>query len=470
MPIRLRLAVWYGCLAGILLALLSVATYATHTRAHYDDLDRALSVAASHVANEYRQTSSGSAAVLRDPIAPDLIIQAYDESGRLVIPVGSSNLPFAADPRRIVADPAGPAFDVVARLAPGLVDLGNPHGAFGLMRDDGGRRWRLYVLHLEGAGYLMAAAPLNHIDASVNRFRWLVTLISAWGVVVMIVAGFFLARRALRPVAAVTQTAAGIAHSRSFGLRVPVENERDELGQLARTFNEMLASLQQAYEAQQRFVADASHELRAPLTIIQANLDFVEHRGELTDPEQRAAIGEASLEARRLATLVAELLALARADTGAEIRKESVELDRILLEAVGDMQRVSRGQRVEVTAIEPVMVLGDGDRLRQLFIALLDNAIKYTPPEGRVVVSLRRDGRDAEVRVADTGIGIATEDLSHVVERFYRADRARSRDPGGTGLGLPIARWVARQHGGDVTLQSEAGRGSTAIIRIPGLD
>ncbi len=470
MPIRLRLAVWYGCLAGVLLALLSVVTYATHTRAHYDDLDRSLAVATSHVAGEYRQTSTGSAAVLRDPIAPDLIIQAYDEAGSVVVPAGSSNLPFTVDPPAIVADPGGPAFDGVARLAPGVVDIGDPHGAFDLAMDADGRRWRVYVLHLDNTGYLMAAAPLDRIDASVRRFRWLVTLVSAWGVAIMVAAGFVLARRALRPVAALTEIAAGIAHSRSIDLRVPVENQRDELGQLAITFNEMLANLQQAYEAQTRFVADASHELRAPLTIIQANLDFVERLTGVGDGEQRAAISEASAESRRLATLVADLLALARADAGSDIQREPVELDRVLLDAVGDMRRVSRGQSVEVVAIEPVMVAGDRDRLRQLFIALLDNAFKYTPPDGRVTVSLRRDGRDAEVRVVDAGIGIAAEDLPKVFERFYRADRARSRDPGGTGLGLPIARWVARQHGGDVTLQSEAGRGTTAIVRIPSLN
>jgi signal transduction histidine kinase len=229
----------------------------------------------------------------------------------------------------------------------------------------------------------------------------------------------------------------------------------------------MLASLQQASDAQQRFVSDASHELRAPLTIIQANLDLLERMPALPAEERAEILGEASRETHRLSQLVADLLALARADAGIALQRRRVELDRVLLEAVGDARHLARGQRLEIDALEPVVVSGDPDRLRQLLLALLDNAVKYTPAGGRIGVALARDSTNARLTVSDDGVGIPATDLPHVFDRFYRADPARSRDPGGTGLGLPIARWIVEQHGGDITVTSEPGEGTQVRIQLP---
>ena len=291
---------------------------------------------------------------------------------------------------------------------------------------------------------------------------------SAAGVVVALAAGWLMAGQALRPVAALTETARAISRSRDLGRRVPGTRDTGELGQLTQTVNEMLASLEEAYEAQRRFVSDASHELRAPLTAIQGNLELLEQRAEATAAEREVAIREAAREARRLAQLVADLLALARADAGVTLRRERVELDRLALDALSSARHLASGQRLEVGVLEPVVVAGDPDRLRQLLLVLLDNAIKYTPSEGAVTLGVRRSGAaQAELTVRDTGVGIPPEALPHVFERFYRADPARARDPGGTGLGLPIARWIAEQHGGEVSLESAPERGTTAVVRLP---
>jgi signal transduction histidine kinase len=183
--------------------------------------------------------------------------------------------------------------------------------------------------------------------------------------------------------------------------------------------------------------------------------------------ERREAVGEASREAGRLARLVADLLALARADAGVSLRRQPVEFDRLVLDALGEARHLARGQRLEVERLEPALVDGDPDRLQQLLLILLDNAIKYTPPDGRVTLALRRKGGDVQLTVSDTGVGIAPVDLERVFERFYRADPARTRDPGGTGLGLPIARWIAEQHGGEIALSSAPGRGTVATVRLP---
>jgi signal transduction histidine kinase len=229
----------------------------------------------------------------------------------------------------------------------------------------------------------------------------------------------------------------------------------------------MLDSLQGAYRAQQRFVADASHELRAPLTAIQGNLELLERQTNMPPEERRQAVSEAKHEAHRLARLVADLLALARADAGVPLRREPVELDRILMESVADARHLTRGQKLEVGHLEPAVVHGDPDRLKQLILILLDNAIKYTPPSGQVTASLHRNGQSVEVAVRDTGIGIPKEALPRVFDRFYRADPARTRDPGGTGLGLSIARWIAEQHSGAVTIKSSPGQGTTATAHLP---
>jgi signal transduction histidine kinase len=198
-----------------------------------------------------------------------------------------------------------------------------------------------------------------------------------------------------------------------------------------------------------------------------ANLELLERRGDLPTAEREEALHDATRETRRLARLVADLLALARADAGMPVRRRPVELDRVLLDAFGQVRHLADGKAVALDALEPAIVNGDPDQLKQLLLALIDNAIKYTPPGGSVTLRLRRVADTAEVSVQDTGIGISPEALPHVFERFYRADPARQRDPGGTGLGLAIARWIAEQHGGTVVLESQPGKGTTATVRLP---
>lgn len=470
MSLRLRLALWYGGLTGVVLALVSIMSYAIHTRAHYDDLDRVMVQATEHVAGEYRSapTTDHLQEMLTNPVAPDVVMRAYDANGAL-LPASPATAPAPAiDPHRILANPAGHAYDRIARLAPPLVDVHTGQGGFGITADAEGNRWRLYALPVAGTdAYLLTAAPLERIDMSVRRFRRLMVFLSTFGAGVTVLAGTVIAGRALRPVATLTATAAGIARARTFERRVPVGNQADELGRLGTTFNVMLDSLEQAFRAQQRFVSDASHELRAPLTVIQANLEFVEGHPGLPNEARREALREAGREASRLATLVGDLLALARADAGVELQRRPVELDRVLLDALADARHLARGQALQVEELEPVEIQGDPDRLKQLVLILLDNAIKYTPAPGAISLSLWRRDEQAELIVRDEGVGIRASDLEHVFERFYRADPARSRDPGGTGLGLPIARWIARQHGGDVTLDSAPDLGTTATVRLP---
>jgi signal transduction histidine kinase len=331
-----------------------------------------------------------------------------------------------------------------------------------------GTRWRVNVLPVgTGDGGLIVAAPLVHLDASVADFARFMTFMALLGILLSVGAGWLIAGRALRPVGILTATATDIAASRAFSRRVTTGDRPDELGRLARTFNDMLASLEQAYATERRFVADASHELRAPLAVIQANLELLQRPSPMTSGDQTAALRAATQEAERLRRLVTDLLVLARADAGVPIVRAAVALDALVADAVVELKPMQRGQLLAVGALAPAEVLGDHDRLRQLVVILLDNAFRYTPEGGRVEVDLVTDGTDAFIRVRDTGIGIAAADLPHIFDRFFRADPARQRDAGGTGLGLPIARSIAREHGGDVTAVSTPGQGTTMTVRVP---
>ena len=226
------------------------------------------------------------------------------------------------------------------------------------------------------------------------------------------------------------------------------------------------AKYRELSESQKRFVNDAAHELRAPLTAIQGNLELLT-RFRMKKADREAALSEVAKEAARLSRLVNDMLALARGDGGAGLRLEPVRLDQLLRRAFADAGVLGDDHRLSLGRLEALQVRGEPDRLRQLAIILLENAIKYTPPGGEVRLELLAQGGWAEIRVSDTGIGIAAADLARVFERFYRADQSRARDPGGTGLGLSIARWVVEAHGGEIWLESEPGRGTTAVVRLP---
>jgi two-component system OmpR family sensor kinase len=347
-------------------------------------------------------------------------------------------------------------------------------------------------------GVLLVAKSLSDVGATMLLLRALLLLSGVATLAGTLIASWLLATRVLHPLSELVTTARAIAASTARGTRlgnlrqrVPHPRGHDELAQVVETFNEMLASLESATQAQRRFVADASHELRAPLTTIQGNLAFLQrHLDELPPEERRTMLADAHGETLRLAELVEELLLLARADasddtpieaqageTVAEASRLSaptVELDRAVLQLVRQLRRrlSIEGSKVqlEVGPISPVRVRGDEESLRRVILILLDNALKYTQSSGeadvgRVIISLERTGGQAVLRVRDTGIGIEPADLPHIFERFYRADRARSRQ--GTGLGLSIAQTLVEQLGGRITAESTPGKGSTFSVWFP---
>ncbi len=313
-------------------------------------------------------------------------------------------------------------------------------------------------------GHIQAGISLETTLEAQSRVTVIMIVIGLVALGLSAALGGALLGRALRPVESIAAAASQIATGDDLSRRIPYDGPPDELGQLTSIFNATLARLEKLFTAQRRFVADVSHELRTPLTVIQANVDLIRRYG--ADPDSLEAIGS---ESKRMARLVNDLLLLAQADAGElPLDLQDVELDTVVLEVFNQARLLDEaGARLALGRFEPVRVRGDNDRLKQLLLNLISNALKYTPPEGTVRLDVWAEGGEAVMQVADTGEGIPPEDLPHIFDRFYRVDKARARKHGGAGLGLSIAHWIAQAHGGRIAVESTVGVGTTFIVRLP---
>ncbi|HML22054.1 MAG TPA: ATP-binding protein [Aggregatilinea sp.] len=312
-------------------------------------------------------------------------------------------------------------------------------------------------------GYIQVATSLRTVDAAIDRLLKIMLISGAFTLLASLLLGDLLARRALKPIETIGETARQITAADDLGRRIPNHGPQDEIGRLATTFNQTLERLEQLFNVQRRFVADVSHEMRTPLTSIQGNLDLMRRIG--YDEEAMEAIES---ESRRMTRLVDDLLLLAKADAGRlPLDQGVVDLDTMVLEVYNQAQMLAHGVALHLGDLDQAQVLGDADRLKQLLLNLVSNGLKYTPEGGSVTISLARDGDRALVTVCDTGIGIPETDLPHIFDRFYRVDKARSRAQGGTGLGLSIAKWIADAHGGDLDVTSHVGSGTTFTLWLP---
>jgi signal transduction histidine kinase len=257
--------------------------------------------------------------------------------------------------------------------------------------------------------------------------------------------------------------------------RIAVPPARDELAELAETFNHMLDGLEGGFEQQKRFVSDASHELRTPVTVILGYSDLLSRWGRSDESVLDEGISSIRSEAENMQQLIEKLLFLARADQNRQVlHKENIELSELLADIIKKMKLVTKDHTVELLQNDDGMIYGDLVTVRQMFRIFLDNSTKYTPKGGRIVVVSQKvtnaQGSFMEVDLSDNGIGIAKEDQQKVFERFYRVDTSRTKVQGGvsgTGLGLSIASWIAEQHGIEISLTSELGEGTTIHLRIP---
>ncbi|MCA9937939.1 MAG: HAMP domain-containing protein [Anaerolineales bacterium] len=313
-------------------------------------------------------------------------------------------------------------------------------------------------------GYVQVATLIDDYLLAMQRLRLTLLFTGIAAITLSLFVGVYASHGYLKPLDDIAAVALQITRADDLGRRLPDTGREDEIGHMTMALNMTLDRLEKLFRSQQRFLADVSHELRTPLTALQGNVDLMRRMGE-ADEESLAAMQE---ELARMTRLVGDLLFLARADAGGlPIQRQPVDFDTVFLDVYRQAQHLTDSVRIELVEVDQVRLLGDGDRLRQLLLNLVDNAIKYTPAGGKVSLALCKEDGMARVEVTDTGVGIPPEHLPLIFDRFYRVDEARTRIQGGSGLGLSISHWIAQAHGGRITVTSEVGKGTTFVLWLP---
>lgn len=470
--LRIRLTAWYTAVLAAMLLASGLALYVLLSRTLQSEADQAAIGTAQEIARDVQvqeERAPGQVATIQLPASasqiPGTIVQVVDARSNQIL-ARSANL----------ADRHWPVALGAFRAAQ------QGHASFQALAL-GGDDLRVFYQPVDAGGNVVAVvevgrslAPDEHL---LSRLRLLIIAIAAAGLPAAAGFGWLLAGRALTPIADIARAAETIGRTRDFSQRVTHRGSPDELAHLAATINTMLAELELAHRevatantrleralaVQRRFVADASHELRTPLTIIRTNAEILSWMETSDSPDRARAIADLANEAERMSRMVNDLLTLARADAGQRLALQPISLRPLVEDVVHQARLLADGREVDVDTADEVEILGNADGLKQLVFILLDNAVKYTPPGGQVTLGLRRENGSATLRVADTGLGIAPEDLPRIFECFYRA--ANAQDIDGSGLGLAIALWIAEQHGGRIDVASAPGRGSTFTVSLP---
>jgi heavy metal sensor kinase len=471
--VRARLALWHAGTLGVLLVAFAAAAYAytaRYTLRRTDEYLRASAGTFADALRDEREEAPGTAAAARET-AKEIRFGAVEVS---VLDAALRPLAASPAPATLAGEEHGPPLDPAA-LAAALRRSPPRRPRFFTLEDDEGG-WRVFVTPVSLAGEPLVLAmeqPLHERQEALEEARTALlvsiplVLLLAWG------GGYLLARRSLAPVMAMSERAARLGAA-NLDEALPVRNPRDELGRLAVVFNELLARLKQSIDGQRQFMADASHELRTPVAILRGEADVALQVEARAPDEYREALRVVSHEARRLGRIVDDLFLLARADAGQQpLRPGELYLDELAGECVRAMRSLAARRGITLSCHAPgeLPYRGDEPLLHRLLLNLLDNAVKYSRPGGEVRLELdRRDGGYV-VRVSDAGSPIGAEAAERIFERFYRADRARSRAAdsatGGAGLGLPIARWVAESHGGSLRLADASAHGNTFEVFLP---
>jgi heavy metal sensor kinase len=477
--LRFKLTLWYVLILGILLTSFSGFLYFTLSKSLYRDVDNKLRSLAELIASESSSPLSKfgfrtidqalEASMNLKPIGK--FIQVLDESGN--IGRKSDNLTNVQLPISLNA---------LKNASKGLI-------TFETNRTIGNTPLRIMtfpvVENSHATKIVQIASSLEGAEDALNKL-FLILIISVPSTLILAsLGGQFLAHQALKPVDNITQTARMIT-SQNLNQRIDPPKVKDEISRLIETFNEMISRLDQSFRQMKQFSSDASHELKTPLTILKGEVEVM-LRKERTSHEYQQTLKSNLEEINRMSRIVEDLLTLSKADTG-EIRlnREDINLTEILNEVVAQMDRLAKSKRLHLSASnhpQDIHLFGDSLRLRELFINLIGNGIKYTEEGGSIRITLQRecpplmrdqsDWREGEkggfvkIIVSDTGMGIAKEDQERIFNRFFRVDKARSREQGGSGLGLSICKWIVEAHQGEIKVESELGKGSSFIVKLP---
>jgi heavy metal sensor kinase len=463
--IKFRLTLWYAVILGIILASFSLFLYFTLADSLYKGVDNKIRTMAEIVASSAHNPFGAGASMAdldemmteRFGIRPvGRFIQILDASGRVgdrstnlrdvQIPLSVQTLKAASKGKTIVE-----TVQVMEKYPLRVVTMP--------VMEDG-----------KMVGLVQVGSSLEVVEEALDQLLLILLIAVPAALLVASTGGLFLANKALRPVDEITQIARQIG-SGDLSQRIRIRRANDELGRLASTFNEMIAKLEESFRQVKRFTADASHELKTPLTILRGEVEVGLKRKRALKEYQRILVSNLE-EVNRMSRIVEDLLTLSRADMGElTMEREEIELSSLAREVWEDLQIMAQEKGIQLKFTDDgfTMVEGDPLYLRQLILNLTENGLKYTPPGGKVELNVKgdRDHGLVSLFVSDTGVGIAKKDLKRVFDRFFRVDKARSRETGGTGLGLSICQWIAHAHEGQIGVQSKVGKGSTFTVTLP---
>jgi two-component system, OmpR family, sensor kinase len=460
--LRVRLTLWYGLGLAVILLIFAGALYGFMARSLSAQVDRSLKEAASTAVTALEEhLTDGPFLRFGDLVEEFPELTVVDKFFQIFSPRGQTT---------IQSPNVRPLNIPLSRVALDTALSGRT--LFESPRLENGHPFRLLTVPIMYQGrlayILQVGTSLREQKEGLRRLLFTLLLAGPLAVAVALGGGWFLASRALRPVQGITQAAQRIAAG-DLSQRLAASRSNDEIGRLAGTFNDMIARLETSFREIQRFSADASHELRTPLTVMKGETELALRRPR--SPEDYRAVLESNLEEiDRMTRIVDDLLFLSRADLG-DIRMERrpVRLDALLEDIQRQAAILGQEQHVELvtTSIEPVTVIGDELRLRELVLNLVQNAVKYSHAGGKVELTLTQSDGTARLCVSDQGIGISPEAVGHIFDRFYRSDEARAHSPKGTGLGLAICKWIAETHQGHITVDSVSGQGSRFCVILP---
>lgn len=461
MPLRVRLTLWYGTALALVLIIFSVALYAMTARNLRDTVDESLEDTAMTAVRSLEErgflpliNEEELLSQFPELTRIDKFFQIFSPSGTISIrspnikqhevPLSRTALDAAFAGQKIFESAKYPKEPPLRLISVPIVYRGN----------------LLYIVQV--------GTSMESVGETLQRFLVLLVVAIPIALAVSLAGGWFLAGRALRPVDKITLAAQRIAAG-DLSQRLSMPTAHDEIGRLAATFNNMIGRLDTSFRQIRQFTSDASHELRTPLTVMKGETDLVLRRPRLLD-DYKSVLESNLEEIDRMTRIVDELLFLSRADMG-EVRVESmpVAMESLVEDIHRQAKLLAQDRNIEVLlgTVMPVVVQGDDLRLRELLLNLVENAMKYSHPDGKVEIALLNDGREARLSVTDHGIGIAPADHKKIFQRFFRTDVARGHTKKGTGLGLAICSWIAELHKGRVEVKSDLGQGSTFTVVLP---
>ncbi|MGB9673577.1 MAG: sensor histidine kinase [Anaerolineales bacterium] len=457
MTLRARLALLFTAIVVGILLLFGVAVYVTVSASLTNEIDNNLQTTASQVIRNVYVGDQGELNVKSSPeieFATDSFIQVWDRNNNLRS--ASANVRNLTQPLNSAAlESSQPVFD----------DLY-------LSSENGDVHLRVLTVPLvlgdRPIGAIQVGTSLAVVDAAQQTLIIVLAIGVLFSTLIAGMASWISTQQALSPLENVTETALQITRADDLSRRIPYNGPaNDEIGQLIHAFNQTLGRLETLFNTQRRFLADVGHELRTPLTVIKGNVDLMRMMKEM-DSESMDSIES---EVERMTRLVGDLMLLAQAESGKlPLHLQIIELDTLIIEVMQQMRVVAKDKvSLHLGEIDQVILCADKDKLKQVLVNLIQNAINYTPKGGEVVVSLSKNENQAQISVQDNGPGISPEDLPYIFERFYRAEKSRTRakDGKGFGLGLSIAYWIVKNHEGSIEVDSKLGEGTTFRVKLP---